>query len=329
MVYIFVAPVLVTVHGPSIYSSLDHFTSMLEQNIRPKSLKAPSAKRPKSECRDVSTTKYVLTLVTQIFSTTTLMLIGALIQGLLILAVPRIWMLAPTIIVLCVRFFDTLAITLRFRPNPYLEDVIFPKWCVNVPDADGNISTEPAAEKVAVIMICLKINHPLGMLAPLVKEIGGIADAMSVELDNNAESNGFFGQSAWSTTDSRGATELMLLSYWRSIEDIHKYAEGPTHREGLVWWDKYAAAGKVQHIGIDHELFEAPKHKWEKISINFQPTRLGATSFLRKGDKLIGGTVDDQWISPIVEARHQYRTSRGRLNWQEGENELLKIRKEY
>jgi len=34
-----------------------------------------------------------------------------------------------------------------------------------------------------------------------------------------------------------GAIEFILISYWRSIEDVHKYAHGPAHREAWKWWE--------------------------------------------------------------------------------------------
>ena len=52
----------------------------------------------------------------------------------------------------------------------------------------------------------------------------------------------------------------------------------------------------------------------ENVYLNFQPTGLGATTYLRRGDKFEGGTVDDQWVSPLVQAnRGKLRTSSGRL----------------
>lgn len=244
-------------------------------------------------------------------------MVGALLQGLLVLLVPRYWILLPTAIVLFLRFADTLTITLRFRPNPYLEGSLDQNWTVIVPDQDGEISGTPADEKVAVLQLGIKINHPMGLFAPNVKNVNAFTSRMLPELDANAVGNGFLGLSEWHSVDERGANEIMLLSYWRSIDDVHKYAISPTHLEALKWWEQtmHKDPGSLRHIGISHEVYEAPRGRWEAFATNFQPTRLGATTFLRKGDKLIGGTVEDAWISPIVEAKGRLRTSRGRLNW--------------
>ena len=282
-----------------------------------KPLLPPTTSRPKSEILRYSPAAQISNLVSKNFHCSTLLLAGALCQGLLVLAIPRIGMLLPTIAILFVRFADTLAVTFKFRANPYLEDAIFQKWSPIIPDADGNMSDHPADEKVAVLLLCLKLNHPLGFFAPKVKKIADFSEGMAFELDAGAPHNGFLGQSEWHTTDVKGASEILLLSYWRSIDDIHNYSQSPLHKEAWAWWDQmvHKEVENMKHIGIDHEIFEAPRSRWEKVSINFQPTRLGATSYLRKGDKMMGGTVDDQWISPVVEARGKLRTSHGRLNW--------------
>jgi hypothetical protein len=41
---------------------------------------------------------------------------------------------------------------------------------------------------------------------------------------------------------------------------------------------------------------------WESIYVNCQPTGLGTTSYLKKGDKLVTGVVADEWISLVVDA---------------------------
>jgi hypothetical protein len=60
------------------------------------------------------------------------------------------------------------------------------------------------------------------------------------------------------------------------------------------------------------------------VYANFQPTGLGATSYLKKGDgTLQGGEVADEWVSPLLGAnKGKLSTSLGRLGWGKGtENE--------
>lgn len=62
-----------------------------------------------------------------------------------------------------------------------------------------------------------------------------------------------------------------------------------------------------------HEVFEADQGMWEGVYINFQPTLLGNTTYLKKDGKLVGGEVSEEWITPLMDAgRGKLRTSMGR-----------------
>lgn len=283
----------------------------------PKSLATPTKERPVSEMLRHSELQSLNNAILHSLHSTTLLLIGALLQGLVVLMFPRIWALLPTTLILLARFADSIAITLRFKPNPYLEDSIFEKWSVAIPDNDGTVSSEPADEKVAVLLLGLKVNHPLGLFAPNVKRIDEFAGEMAKELDMGAPDNGFLNQISYQTRDVKGAPEALLLSYWRSTEDIHTYANGPLHKQAVVWWEKKVKENPeaMKYIGISHETFEAPRGRWEAVALNYQPTRMGAMSFLKKGDKNMGGTLEDQWTSPVIAGTGKWRTARGRLNW--------------
>lgn len=292
-----------------------------------KSLVAPSTKRPTIESNRYSAAQQFNLLLTSNFHSTTLLLCGGLLQGLLVLLFPRYWILLPSLIALFVRFADTLAITFHFRPNPYLEDSILQKWSPQVPDTNGNFSDTPANEKVAILLLSLKLNHPLGLFAPNVNGVNKYAGIMFKELDSENMVPGFLGQSQFTSPDVRGGLEILNISYWRSIEDVHAYAASPSHVNAVKWWAETAKkdSENMKHIGIAHEVFEAPRGKWEAVSLNFQPTRLGATSYLKKGDKLIGGVVDDQWISPVLAARGKLASSKGRLGWANDEKSTTQI----
>jgi Domain of unknown function (DUF4188) len=99
------------------------------------------------------------------------------------------------------------------------------------------------------------------------------------------------------------------------------FAHGPLHREGWDWWNR--TLHEHLHLGIYHEVFAVNSKNWETIYMNCEPTGLGATSYLKKDDKLVSGAVADQWINPLVDAsRGQLRAMLGRLNQGTGsENE--------
>ena len=76
----------------------------------------------------------------------------------------------------------------------------------------------------------------------------------------------------------------MYISYWRSLEDLHRYNLAATHMETRRWWDKYLK--QMPHLGIFHETFSVPAHKWESIYENCHPLGLGQTRMINEPEEL-------------------------------------------
>ena len=276
----------------------------------------PVTERPKSQARHQSESLNFTQALTRNFSLSTVLLVGATFQALLTLLIPSYFTLLPTILILASRLTYTLLITYHLVPNPYLKDSILHRTSAQVPDATGHFSSTGASEGVVCFHLGAKLNHPLGIFSPNAKAIGDRFNAMLRELDANKATNGYLGGSNWTSFDERGATETSFISYWRSIEDIHSFAYGETHREAWEWWNSLTKE-ESQHIGINHEIFAAGPGQWEAVYFNQQPTFLGATSYLRKGDKELGGVVGDTWVGALVDAsKGKLRASAGRLGWQ-------------
>lgn len=241
------------------------------------------------------------------------MLLGALLQGLVVLIIPRFYAILPSLLILGARLAESMAITYGWKKNYYLDEAILHRTSPQIPDEDGNFHDEASEEKVVVFMLGAKLNHPLGIFSPNAKELGDYLAEMIKTLEKDKTNLGFYGGSSWTNQDKNGATESLFLSYWRSADDIHKFAYNDAHhRAGWEWWNK--TLQENDHLGINHEIFEVDAKHWEAIYVNFQPTLLGATSYLRKGDKMVGGVVEDQFISPLIDARRgKLRSSAGRL----------------
>jgi heme-degrading monooxygenase HmoA len=238
--------------------------------------------------------------------------LGALLQA----AITYVWRSPfapfPVLVVALLKGLNTLSITIGLKKNPYLDQVIPHRTCAQIPDEDGTISPSAANEKVTVFLLGFKVNHPLGILAPHISTINESNVRMWQELEATSPESGYFGSTEQTVRDPRGAVEIVTISYWRSMEDVHRFAYGPIHRKIWEYWNTHVK--ELAHLGIIHEMFEVDKHKWEAVYLNTQPTMLGATSFRRKGDKDMGGQVEDAWISSLVDARKgKLRTSAGRL----------------
>lgn len=249
------------------------------------------------------------------FSLTTWLLTGAILQSTLTILLPsNPYALLPALLLLTARILNALLIHCSILPNPYLKDVLPGKTTALLPSPQGDLSLAASRQqKIAVCLLGAKSNHPFGVLAPeFLKTFSWLA-RMNASFDTPSSPSGFLGQTNWQRKDPRGGMEFLFLSYWRSIEDLHAFAHAPLHREAWTWWEKTVKAHGF--IGINHEIYEAEAGHWENVYVNFQPTGLGATSFLRRGEgEVEGGKVADEWIGPLVDARRgKVRSSAGRL----------------
>lgn len=133
---------------------------------------------------------------------------------------------------------------------------------------------------------------------------------LDLEKLENKEAYGFMGMSSWSSnTDRSSGNEFLTISYWRSVDDIHRFAHSPVHREAWDWWNK--TYKQHPYLAIMHEIYCVPKKQWESIYVNYHPTQLAGTTFPKKNKQ----TGEVEWLSPVVDAnRGPLRTSAGRLS---------------
>ena len=136
---------------------------------------------------------------------------------------------------------------------------------------------------------------------------------MEKQLGEQCDEYGYLGSSSWlNATDGAACNEILTLIYFRSREQVVKYAHSPMHREAWTWWNEII--NDLGHIGISHEVYEAPYGNWEAIYANTKPSGLLATTFKAFNED----TQQEEWTSPVVSARkgtkyftHDGRTGRG------------------
>ncbi|KAI9773100.1 MAG: hypothetical protein M1840_008221 [Geoglossum simile] len=248
------------------------------------------------------------------FHLSTWLLLGACMQSLLILLLPSRFALAPAFLIISCRLLDTAFMTASLKKNPLIEESIPWKFSAQIPDAQGGHSKEPSSSDVCVFLLGGRSNHPLGMFAPGMKELGNFFSDMVDDLENTPRNTALtptsvLGASSWLSTDRPATNEVTTIFYFRSFAHLHKFAHSPSHRKGWTWWN--ANLAKQPHIGIMHELYQVSKSNWESIYVNYHPTGLAATTYLAKP------TAADEkptWVSPIVDAKKgRLRSSAGRM----------------
>ena len=137
-----------------------------------KSIFQPFAKRPHMQDLSGGSWISIENVLRYNFSIYTWILLGASLQALVVFLVSsgRYVLLISTVL-LFAKVSRTLLQAFNFAPNPYLEDVIPGRTTALVPDEDGNIATS-GSEKIAVLHLGAKSNHPFGYLAPQFAGVG-------------------------------------------------------------------------------------------------------------------------------------------------------------
>ena len=125
------------------------------------------------------------------FAVSTWLLMGASLQSLLFLTLPTRYALTAATLILSLRFLSKCLIALGVLHNPAMDGVIPKKTTAQIRDKDGRYSANGASgEKIVVLLLGFKSNHPFGIFAPGFKEIGDYFYRMSVQMSEGAADNG-------------------------------------------------------------------------------------------------------------------------------------------
>ena len=119
------------------------------------------------------------------------MLLGACTQACLALLVRnKYYAFLPAGILLSFRVINALLIHFNLKKNPFLEKAILKKrFSAVVPDTDGRIRGA-GQEKVVILLLGAKSNHPFGFFAPeFLKTFKWMAE-MNAEFDKQDGPNG-------------------------------------------------------------------------------------------------------------------------------------------
>lgn len=178
---------------------------------------------------------------------TTWLCLGAAVQGLLFLAVGRIALL-PAFALLAYRAFVTYAMSIGWIRNSYMDGVIMKKFSAQFPDENGNFNGKPVSNDVVVLLIGTRTNHPLGMLAPGLKDFGGFFNDMAERLEKHGEEYGYLGMTSWINNGARETkNELLNVAYFRTTEGLEAFAHSKHHMDGYVTrnFNIYAVVQKI------------------------------------------------------------------------------------
>lgn len=250
-------------------------------------------------------------MVKDTFRFPTFLLIGALLQIAVFTVIPSYRLaILPAIALLGKTVIRTLRQQRGKDPldpdiNPFMRSVHVGRTTAQLPDATTGLhGSTPSARPVVLLHLGVRINHPLGFLAPGAGEVIKFFRQCSEELASSgkaADTYGMLGVSTWRAAERESNNTLLLIYYFRDFEGLHRFAHGEAHRKAWDWCVRSAP----KYVGIFHEAFEVPAGAHESIYVNCAPTLMGATSVrVAAGDSSEGdgkGT-GEVWVNSLVSA---------------------------
>jgi hypothetical protein len=210
------------------------------------------------------------------FNISTWLLLGATVQCALVVLLPRNIALLPPVALLFSRVLRTYLIANGTLSNPLMEDVYHGRRTWQIPSTDSTLATTGSSETIVVLVLAATWSHPNGGYSPGSDIMGPYIAKMWQDANENREKYGFLGntpqltaQEDASRQDTKGRT-VVYLSYWKTLEGLHKFAHASPHMKGQLWWEQ-GGMDEFPHIGIMHEVYEVPAGNWENVFHNYRP----------------------------------------------------------
>lgn len=203
------------------------------------------------------------------------------------------WAMVPAITMLLSSVLKTCLQLLNPYDNAFMTGVIPGRTTAQLPSISGRFGPDPGSQPVVVFNLGIQWNHPLGFLAPGVRDVSRNFLAMSQELLLRREELGLLSVSDWRGKE-RGSNNTFLISfYFKDVESIHTFAHEELHTMAR---NQYSAM-KGTHIGVFHETFVVPARGYESMYVNCHPLLMGR-GVVKCDEKKEG----EDWVNTLVSA---------------------------
>ncbi|KAK7739639.1 hypothetical protein SLS53_005606 [Cytospora paraplurivora] len=219
---------------------------------------------------------YNVVLLKDELSLSTWLAVGAALQMLFGLAAPAQYVLLPVALTFSIWGLDFALQYLGLRKSPYLRDAVRDRHSIMFRERDGSRPQEGLGTKpVAMFLIGIRSNHPLGRFAPKYRKFNEYMD----ELYEYAEANHLGRTPDWLNNEHAQNNTLCSISYWRSLEELEAFAREPIHIKALKFLFSVGMGPKGHELGVIHEVMVCPPGHWEAVYSNINPWGLGAAKF--------------------------------------------------
>lgn len=128
---------------------------------------------------------------------------------------------------------------------------------------------------------------------------------MAASLSQRREHYGMLSITNWRGQERHCNNNLMIIAYFRSVDDLNRFAHDEVHRKGWDWYHRFVRETGYRHLGIFHETFVSRAGNYETIYIDTEPTLLGGADV-----RVAGGASEkdsparEEWMKPLVSADH-------------------------
>jgi len=249
-------------------------------------------------------------IISSNFRTTTWIIIGALIFQLLSMILTTRIAVLLSLLGLFSRIVPTMLIATGKIPNTELQTVVPGKTTAMFPADDGSNTLNPSGKGLALLILGVKISHPMGFFSPGAKKTGDFFLSLVKDLNANPAEHGWLGGSTvfGNPSSSSENGHFTLIGYFKSMDDLHRFAHGAAHRDAWNWWNKNVK--EMPHIGVYHEAYDVPARHWEAVYLQTPKLGLGQGKVQMEGG---------EWKDLMVDARKGvWRSSAGRMGRSEG-----------
>jgi hypothetical protein len=133
--------------------------------------------------------------------------------------------------------------------------------------------TAKTDEPFVVFLIGMRVNQPWQ-----VRKWMAVANAMPPMLKTlyaNAEEKGFLGGEQFFRLFP---LTTMMVSYWRSFEDLERFARNPADPHLAAWQSFMRQVGKDGSVGVYHETYQVQPGQYECIYGNMPQFGLAAAT---------------------------------------------------
>ena len=135
------------------------------------------------------------------------------------------------------------------------------------PIIEGRRTVESDRETVTVFLIGMRINNPVAIRSWL--PVAGAMPKMLRHLERDPKS-------ALLSYHSWFGRTTVLVSYWRSAEDLTRFASDPDAPHAPAWRSFNRAVAATRHVGVWHETYTASATNSESIYVNMPSFGLAA-----------------------------------------------------